>query len=259
MKGLSMMRRLLPLVGLALLLATIFAGRVSAQNQEEPETLPTPAQSDLINGIIIYSGIAAVIAVLLGVAVSKRNFDWNDKLGPPDWSFSDSFATNATVIGALLATILAANVIPKVPTTLPATSFATIDLFFGALVVIAPVLYAALSRSEIVIDPDDPKKERRIAQKQGIVLGFLLAALGTAWGAIGQVATVFYLFREIEDAGFLPETALKIFQVALAVGAVAMLLYLVRGVKATLDIPVVQSRFIVVSQSGDALPRWGLL
>jgi hypothetical protein len=254
MRGVSMIRRLLLLVGLALFLTIIFVGRAAAQNEEEPEVPPTSAQSELIDKIVIFSGVAAMIAVVLGVGLSKRNFTWSDKLGPPDWSFSDSFATNVTVVGALLATILAANAIPKVPTTLPATSFATLELFFGALVVIAPVLFVALSRSETVNDPDDSSK--KIAQNQGIVLGFLLAAIGTAWGAIGQVATVFYLFGEIEDAGFLSQTALRIFQVAFAVGAAAMLLYLVRGVKATLDIPVVESRSI---SAPDALPRWSLL
>jgi hypothetical protein len=250
------MRRVVLLIGLSLLLSTMFVGRAAAQNQEKPEAPPTSTQADLINKIVIYSGIAALIAVVLGAVVSDRAFRWNDKLGPPDWSFSDSFATNVTVVGALLATILAANAIPKVPTTLPATSFATLDLFFGTLVVIAPVLFAALSGSEIVIDPNDPHKKRMIAQKQGIVLGFLLAAIGTAWGAIGQVATVFYLFREIEDAGFLPQIALQIFQAAFAVGAAAMILYLVRGVRATLNIPVTLSRSI---NSPDALPRWSLL
>ena len=234
----------------------MFVGRAAAQNQDEPEAPPTSAQADLINEIVVYSGIAAVIAVLLGAAVSNRDFTWKDKLGPPDWSFSDSFATNVTVVGALLATILAANAIPKVPTTLPATSFATLDLFFGTLVLIAPVLFAALSGSETVIDPNDPDKKKKIAQKQGIVLGFLLAAIGTAWGAIGQVVTVFYLFREIEDAGFLPQIALQIFQAAFAVGAGAMILYLVRGVKATLNIPVMVSRSI---NAPGALPRWSLL
>ena len=67
----------------------------------------------------------------LAVAVALVTVSWvrdrsgarrGDRLGPPNWDFSASFASTLTVFGSLLGTILSANVLP-VGTLVPASTY----------------------------------------------------------------------------------------------------------------------------------------
>src|SRR5438874_1354013 len=76
-------------------------------------------------------------------------------LGEINWSFSDSWASNLTALGALLGTILAASgVIPKGASPLSTRGLAGLSLLFGFLVLLAPVLYSAFARVAPLL-PDD--------------------------------------------------------------------------------------------------------
>src|SRR5204862_3856150 len=68
-------------------------------------------------------------------------------LGPPNWNFSTSWASNLTVVGALLGTILAAGVLPD-HTAITKSTYAGLNLLFGILILVAPLAYVAMQREK---------------------------------------------------------------------------------------------------------------
>jgi hypothetical protein len=91
------------------------------------------------------------------------------------WSFSGSWASNLTALGAILGTVLAAtgfltDVVPGISTGM----FVAISLLFGFLVLVAPVIFVAMH--------DRSGKPS--------YLGLLVAATFTLWAAIGELASV---------------------------------------------------------------------
>ena len=125
------------------------------------------------------------------------------RLGPADWSFSTSWASNITVVGALLGTILSAGVLPDATKVSKAT-YAGLNLFFGVLILVAPLLYTA-TQNAVEVHRRDPEKE---TQYQGYVFAFLAASAITLWAVVGELVTVLLLFREIRVGNSIPEPAI---------------------------------------------------
>ncbi|HEX5246926.1 MAG TPA: hypothetical protein VFW41_07320 [Gaiellaceae bacterium] len=148
------------------------------------------------------------------------------RLGPADWSFSKSWASNITVVGALLGTILSAGVLPDTTKVSKAT-YAGLNLFFGVLILIAPLLYTA-TQNAVDVHRRQPEKE---TQYQGYVLAFLVASAVTLWAVVGELVTVLLLFREIRVGNSIPEPAIWV------MGAIVVLacLLLARYAWTTID------------------------
>ena len=136
------------------------------------------------------------------------------RMGQGQWDFSQSFATNIAVIGSALTLILNSNAAPSTARSdiLPSSAYSGLGVFFGTLVIVAPLLYNGTAHRVSVSSPDD---RDTAAEYHGTVRGFLLAAMVTEWGLLGSVATVFMTLLELEHAGSLSVTPVVLLAITL--------------------------------------------
>ena len=178
-------------------------------------------------------GIRGTVVILQGVSSSKskQSVRLTDAVGPCNWDFSKSFASSITVLGALLTTVLAAKVPLASPSHVSAGDYAALSLFFGVLVVVAPLSFRALSTPRDVINvkglpaPAHGRDEERSAEKapagatdgagsgnagdndltndvqyQGHMFGFLLATFFTVWAVYGQLGTIIAFVTDVQSS-----------------------------------------------------------
>ncbi len=135
--------------------------------------------------------------------VRKASIHFRSQLGEIGWDYTQSFATSTGVIGSVLTLILTSGALPaKAPThILPPGAYAGLAVFFGTLVIIAPILYNGTTTRVNV----SAASERDTGYEyRGRVWGFLVAALVTQWGLLGSISTVFVALLELYDVGDLP-------------------------------------------------------
>jgi hypothetical protein len=148
----------------------------------------------------VYEGLATaalyVAAMLLVVGLLRK-----DKKGEsgglgatvatgPSWSFSDSWLTNVSAVGAILGTVLAATgflstALPGVPTG----RFVGLSLVFGGFTVMAPVIYSAAGTWKWSKQDGSPDTLVPV----GRIWGVILAAGATVAGVIGELGTLLVL------------------------------------------------------------------
>lgn len=167
----------------------------------------------------VFAPLAAAIAlVAYGWVTDDSGAHHSDRLGPANWDFSASFASTLTVFGSLLGTILSANVLPST-TLVPASTYTGLNLMFGVIVIVGPLIYTA-TQTTVEVHRGSPLAE---PQYQGTVWGFLVATALTLWAVIGELATIGLVLNEIRRAGSLPAVALWVMVVLLAISAVFLL------------------------------------
>src|SRR5437867_3237308 len=145
--------------------------------------------------------VATALVVVRAVVLDRRvSFSLWNRIGPANWDLSKSWASNVTVLGATLGTIIAAKgVVPDTTSHLSNASFAGLDVFFGVLVAIAPLFFNAFR----TVKQRHNRHGDKEAQFVGFVGTFFIAAIITLWGCIGQLATLLALVQEIQAAGSL--------------------------------------------------------
>jgi hypothetical protein len=137
------------------------------------------------------------------------------RMGQGQWDFSQSFATNIAVIGSVLTLILNTNAVAPGTLTsdiLPSGAYGGLGVFFGTLVIVAPLLYNGTARK---VSVSSPAARDTAAEYHGTVSGFLLASMVTEWGLLGSVATVFMTLLELEHAGSLSVTPVVLLAITL--------------------------------------------
>jgi len=161
---------------------------------------------------------AVVLVALSGWLGGVTSFGvLTDAMGPPNYDFSKSWASNITVVGALLGTILNAQKVIASTPRLSQTEYAALNLFFGIVVVLSPFIFRASSRVVKVTGPQGVAD----TQYQGLVLGFLVATALTVWAVAGEVVTILLLFGDLQA----PSGALTLFTVLLAICACLLIYY----------------------------------
>jgi hypothetical protein len=170
------------------------------------------------------------IVGLAYLRADKHGCKWKSRMGPANWDFSKSWASNITVVGALLGTILAAGVLPD-ETAVSKATYAGLNLFFGVLILVAPLVYTA-TQAAVPVHKRTAIKE---AQYQGSVRWFVVASGLTLGAVLGELATIFLLFREIRTANSMPEAAIWFLAVLMTVAGLLLVLYAWRTVHAVLD------------------------
>lgn len=131
------------------------------------------------------------------------------RMGQGQWDFSQSFATNIAIIGSVLTLILTSGAVPSTTNVLPFNTYSGLAVFFGSLVIVAPLLYNGTAK-RVPVSADEVDTA---AEYHGTVWGFLLAALLTEWGLVGSVATVFVTLLELyyaDSLSVLPLTLMAI-------------------------------------------------
>lgn len=155
-------------------------------------------------------------ATLTEPDIKKEKIKLTSRMGQGQWDFSTSFATNIAIIGSVLALVLSSGILPTPTNILPDTAYGGLAVFFGSIVIIAPLLYNGTA-DRVHVSPGDVDTA---AEYHGTVWGFLLAALLTEWGLLGSVATVFVIFLELYDANVLSIAPLVLLTVTLFVSLV---------------------------------------
>jgi len=165
--------------------------------------------------------VALVVVLWLTMWTNGEGADrpsLTDRVGPASWDFSRSWGSNLTVIGALLGTIISAGVLPR-DSSVSKETFAALNLLFAALIVLGPFIYNATRtrvdarRSAVIAEP----------QFQGFVWSFLVATAITLWAVLGEIATTFAIFSELQSADAVPDVALWLLGAVMLIGGVLLL------------------------------------
>jgi hypothetical protein len=183
----------------------------AASGSAPPAVLPLvikPEQHhDRAAALLLFAPLVFAALLVLGRVLTLS--DIKSTFGPANWSYSESWATSLTVVGALLGTILGAGVLPDELDLFSKAGYSAFNVLFGMLVLVAPLVYVA-GQNRI---KDAAGKTQRY---QGTTLSFAIASVVTLWGVFGELATVGLLFREIEKAGGLSNVLVVVSWIILA-------------------------------------------
>jgi hypothetical protein len=168
-------------------------------------------------------GLVLVLARVLTVDVRAP-------FGPANWSYSESWATSLTLVGALLGTVLGAGVLPEKLDLFSKAGYSAFNVLFGMLVLVAPLVYAAAQRRMPDADDGTP-------QYQGTTWAFGWASVATLWGVFGELATVGLLFREIEKDGGLATVLVWSSWAVLGAIALVVVAYCMKRMRLILESP----------------------
>jgi hypothetical protein len=202
-----------------------------------PATIPFTASPQQetpwwLYGILFGSFLVAfallLVRWLVGEYPSKAGM--GAPIGPANWDFTKSWGSTLTVVGALLGTVLASSVLPD-DTSIPKATYAALNFFFAALIIIGPFIYTATQRSR----PVDRTSTVQEPQFHGYVWSFLLASCVTLWAALGEFGTILAVFYEIRVGNTMPSAALVILTVLLATCAILLLVMTWRRTRAIVE------------------------
>jgi len=183
-------------------------------------------------------------------------------MGKPEWDLSKSWATSLTALGALLGTVISGGLTRNMTN-------AGLNLFFGVLVLIAPILYTATARY-IETGTGDEKRH----EAQGFVGIFLLTNLLIVWAVLGELITVLIILYNVASTTILTSPIKYIFLIFLVAALVCVGVYVLRTLPWTVhdQLQTAQKeteRFMTAAPSesaseGEAPPRpamksWSLL
>lgn len=209
--------------------------------------------------IVVVAAVTAFVVVVARWACWGRDLSTrpalDQRIGPANWSFSDSWASTLTTFGSILGMILLSSVLPDQGRYASARSVALVDLLFGFLVALAPFVYNATSVQVTTgAGPDAPPE----VSYEGTTATFLVASAVTLWGALGQVATMALIAAELAPRG----ATFYIFGAVLAVVLVLMTWYAWRSIRWVLEIQSAHEERAMTMSADVARarrPTWTLL
>lgn len=177
--------------------------------------------------IISISAVIAIVLVALRYVTLLRAFPPNKRMGSAEWDFSSSWATTLTTVGAILGTILSAEVLAGDKSL----TFVSLNLLFGVIVVVAGLVYSAFRTLELV-DSETDEDEKQI---QGYVGFFVIACVLTLWAVVGELLTILALLHAIDDANALSSLVLTLFAAFIWLALVCALIYTWQAMRSTLE------------------------
>ena len=134
--------------------------------------------------------LVPAIAAILIVAVAWQGRP-GDKLGPVNWSFNDSWASNLTVVLALFDSFFVDDLLPESGTMVDPAIYSNLAILFAALVIVGPFIYTATS-AQVVKGSE--------SQRQGYVWTFAVSAALILWAVLGQLSTTFVLSLDLLES-----------------------------------------------------------
>lgn len=166
------------LIFVALIIATLVFTGLGLGEPEVADAAKTARASTILWGSVGTAGVT-ILAVLLALCLRPGAFTMT--MEEPSWSFSSSWATNITLVGGLLGTVLWSVELPTDTAYLAYKVYVGYNLLFVLMILVAPLLYICVSTS---------------TKPSGNPIGFLLAGALTEWAVVGQLATVMFLLLE---------------------------------------------------------------
>jgi hypothetical protein len=92
-------------------------------------------------GVVL--ALAGLLLLLRYALINKSTYD--KPITKRSWSFTTSWSATFTGVGALLATLVSAGALPDEPYLLDKATFAGLAITFGALGLLAPIVFLALN------------------------------------------------------------------------------------------------------------------
>jgi hypothetical protein len=155
-------------------------------------------------------GLIVVLAAAANVGVARSS-----PVGPPNWDFTKSWATNITIIGAVFGAFFSTKIVAA-PRYVSDPGYPMLSVLFAVLVAVAPLVFRAISKEKAVLTSAGTWD----IQYQGNTAGFLLAMLLTLWAAFGQLTALGFLAAEVlamrKVSASVPVGLLAILAIALA-------------------------------------------
>jgi len=222
-----------PLVAiLSLLWVEALSTRAAALGAQPVASDPS-SQGPYIKLLAFVSLAAAFLFMLARTLILLRRdettFGWDTRIGAAGWTFSDSWASNLTAVGALLGTVLAAAALPENLSLLSKAQYASLNLFFGVLAVIAAFIYnAVVAKKEVPADP--PTSPRASYQTEGFVPMYLFSSMVTLWAVWGEIGTLYVMLTDAIGHARFTSPQSVVFLIGTAVVGAAAALYAWRTV-----------------------------
>ena len=157
-----------------------------------------------------------VSLIVLAVRYLTLDAALKGPLTNPKWSYSSTWTASFAGAGALLATIVASGALPSEPYLLTKAEFAGLAILFGALGVLAPVVFSALNG------------------ERGSIEVFHLATWLSTAAVIGQLTTIMVLLADALGQGTSDWFVSALF-VMEAVAVALIFIYIYRGVPKTIE------------------------
>jgi hypothetical protein len=177
-------------------------------------------------------------AILIGIFTyiqmvrhKPQRYSLREHLGKSEWDFSKSWATNVTLFGALLYTILGSQFGGNL------VGYAGISQFFGILVVVAPFLYNATTQPcldslkgegkySITTSQGDQKQDQdKQIEHHGLVWAFLISSILTLWAVFGQLETIWSLLGGPTLQKFFTPLVTYLFQTVVGLSILLVIYY----------------------------------
>ncbi len=141
---------------------------------------------------------AFLVSGITGFSLKSKGIGVFRVMGGTNWTFEKSWGVNVTLGSALLVTLIGLTIFPDRPRLMTKMSYSILQILFGALVSLAPLVYN-LIRREVQVNNANTWG----VNIQGYVIMFLIAGGLVLWAAMGQVATLAVLTEEFVRAGAL--------------------------------------------------------
>lgn len=164
--------------------------------------------------------VIAIFTALVVVLLAVLRLTWKASVGRAKWSLSDSWASTLTAAGAVLGTAVGTTLLPDHPVILGKQTYITLNLLFGFLVLLAPLLFESL----------------RGASGTAKTWTFVLAATITLAAVLGELMTLVFFTMDIDPA-VASNTLRGIFILSGLIGVAAAILYAWRKVRAIAGAP----------------------
>jgi hypothetical protein len=157
-----------------------------------------PADIVIVSILIPLAFVAAILitinsynSLLKEQSLQQDQSLLKERMGKGQWDFSKSWATNITIFGALVCTIIAQDTDNKLV-------YASLSVFFGVLVVVSPLVYNAASQPRIKHSTTGNEEIQYLSP----IWAFLISAALTLWAVLGQLAVVITLLiiAELESS-----------------------------------------------------------
>jgi hypothetical protein len=173
-------------------------------------------------------GLSIVLVAARWICMQKPSGGMRAPMGEVNWNFSNSWASSLTAAGAVLGTILSANLVPASAVPFSAGALAGLNLLFGFIVVLAPLVFSTSFRIK------RPAPGDTAPDYAGYIGLFLVAVVLTVWATVGELATITILLNELQS-GTLSSALAWLFFALLLISIASTCLYAWGTIKTTID------------------------